>query len=151
MKPIGKIIEGRELFSVESTASVLDAVKLMAEKKIGALPVLSGGEMVGVFSERDLMTRVIVAGRDPGATPVADVMTLDPIVADVGESYDECLRRMQQASCRHLPVVSEKGLVGMISLRDLLIVELDTKEDHIRYLDAYLHDEPPPPASTPSK
>jgi CBS domain-containing protein len=95
----------------------------MSQQNIGAVAVLDGGKLVGVFSERDVMSRVVVPGLSPDDTPVAKVMTRDIVVGYPGEDVDEAIQKMASVGCRHLPVVDDGNLVGMISIRDLL--ELD--------------------------
>jgi CBS domain-containing protein len=136
MKQIAELIEGRPLYHVESTQKVREAARAMTERNIGAIAVLDDhGHLVGVFSERDLMTRVVVPGLDADSTPVSQVMTRDIVVADPGEDVNAALKKMHSLGCRHLPVVEEgKNLVGMISLRDLLQVEGDVIREKASFL-----------------
>jgi CBS domain-containing protein len=123
MKQIAELIEGRPLIHVDSRDNVRDAARRMSQQNIGAVAVLDGGKLVGVFSERDVMSRVVVPGLSPDDTPVAKVMTRDIVVGYPGEDVDEAIQKMASVGCRHLPVVDDGNLVGMISIRDLL--ELD--------------------------
>jgi len=135
MKQIADLIEGRPLYHVESTKKVREAARAMTERNIGAIAVLDSGRLVGVFSERDIMTRVVVPGLDADSTPVSQVMTRDIVVADPGEDVNAALKKMHSLGCRHLPVVEEgKNLVGMISLRDLLQVEGDVIREKASFL-----------------
>ena len=135
MKQIADLIEGRPLYHVESTQKVREAARAMTERNIGAIAVLDSGRLVGVFSERDIMTRVVVPGLDADSTPVSQVMTRDIVVADRGEDVNAALKKMHSLGCRHLPVVEEgKSLVGMISLRDLLQVEGDVIREKASFL-----------------
>jgi CBS domain-containing protein len=118
---------------------VRDAARLMAERKIGAVPVLDGERLAGIFSERDVLTRVVAAGCDPDATPVGDVMSSELVVADPAESYETCLSRMQQAHVRHVIVLDQGRLAGIVSLRDLLAVDINEKDEAIGLLNAYVH------------
>ena len=104
---------------VEAVTSLIDAVKDMVEYNVGALPVLDGDRLVGVFSERDLMREVIVRGFDPNKVKIADVMSTTLITADINDDHKTCLQKMSQGNCRHLPVVEGDNLVGIISDRDL--------------------------------
>ncbi|MFQ5788950.1 MAG: CBS domain-containing protein [Acidobacteriota bacterium] len=102
-------------------ASVLDAVRVMNEKRVGAVAVAENDKLVGIFTERDLMNRVVLEGRDAKTTPVSEVMTPEPTVAHRGMSYGEALRVMVEHHFRHLPVVdSEARVEGMLSVRHLL-------------------------------
>lgn len=139
MRRIGTLIEGRGTVVVERSTSVCDAVRLMSENQIGAVPVLEGERVAGIFTERDVMSRVVAAGRDPARTSVGDVMSTELVVADRNENHDACLRRLQQARVRHLLVLNEGRLAGIVSLRDLLVVELTEKDDAINLLNAYVH------------
>jgi CBS domain-containing protein len=110
----------------------------MAEKNVGAIAVLDGSRLVGIFSERDVITRVVAKSLDPRTTPVDQVMTKNLIVAEAEENEESCLRKMKAANCRHLPVVSGGNVIGMISLRDLLQVELSERDEKLEYLTSYL-------------
>jgi CBS domain-containing protein len=105
--------------------------------------VLEGSRLAGVLSERDIMARVVAPGLDLDATRVGEVMTRDLVVAQAGDSHEDGLRRMKQAGCRHLPVVAGDHLLGMVSQRDLLQVDLSEKDEEIRWLNAYIHFIPP--------
>jgi CBS domain-containing protein len=143
MKPIKDLIAERPLYTIGKEKTVAEAAKFMSEKNVGAVPVVEENRLVGIFSERDVLTRVISKGIDPQAATVADVMTTKIVVAEANEQYESCLRKMQQAHCRHLPIVSGDHLLGMVSLRDLLMVELDEKERSLEYLQSYIYTIPP--------
>jgi CBS domain-containing protein len=93
----------------------------MMEHNIGALPVLRDGELAGIFSERDIMNRVVAVGRTPGTTAVSEVMTANPRAVPVDETVEECLFIMREFGFRHLPIVEGKQLKGLVSLRDILM------------------------------
>jgi CBS domain-containing protein len=143
MKPISEIVSDRPLFSVTKDKSVAEVARFMAENNIGAVPVVEENRLVGVFSERDVITRVISKGLDPSATRLSDVMTTTIVVANADESYESCLKKMQKAHCRHLPVVSGDRLIGFVSLRDLLMMDLNEKEQNLEYLQSYIYTVPP--------
>lgn len=143
MKTIGALVGGREVYYVTAEMSVREVAAYMTERRVGAVAVLEGTRLAGIVSERDIMGRVVAKGLDPDKTKVKDVMTKDLVVAHVPDSHDEGLRRMKQAGCRHLPVVEGDRLVGMISQRDLLQVDLTEKDEEIRWLNAYIHFIPP--------
>ena len=121
MATIHDIIKDRRVYSIAADSTVLEAARFMMEHSIGALPVLRGGELVGIISERDVMNRVVAAGRLPGHTQVAEVMTANPRSVSPDETVDECLFLMKEFGFRHLPVCNDKQLKGLISLRDLLL------------------------------
>jgi CBS domain-containing protein len=139
MKSIKAIVADRETVVVDRLTSVIGAVQLMSERQIGAVPVLDGTRLVGIFTERDLMARVVAADRDPKVTTVGDVMSTDLVAGDLAESYETCLIRMQQAHVRHLIVLEDGRLAGIVSLRDLMAADLDDKDEAITLLNAYVH------------
>ncbi len=143
MKTIGAVVAGREVFLLRAETSIREAARYMTEKHVGAVAVLDGTRLAGILSERDIMGRVVAKGLDPDATRVGDVMTKELIVCEVAESHEDGVRKMKQAGCRHLPVVDSGRLVGMLSLRDLMQVDLTEKDEEIRWLNAYIHYTPP--------
>jgi CBS domain-containing protein len=142
MKSIKAIVGDRSTITIERAASVTDAARLMTAHRIGAVPVVDAGRLVGIFSERDVLTRVVAENRDPATTAVADVMSTDLVVAEVNESYHVCLGRMQQAHVRHLIVLDAANggrLAGIVSLRDVLAADIDEKSEELTMLNAYVH------------
>jgi CBS domain-containing protein len=123
-------------------ATVYDAAELMCNAGVGAIPILDREELAGVFSERDIMTRVLVPGRDPRITPVATVMTRSVVTASLHDRRSECLAMMREGGFRHLPVLAEGRVIAMISMRDLLRDEIQEQGEEIRNLRAYLHQVP---------
>jgi CBS domain-containing protein len=143
MKTIDALLGGREVFNVGADMTVRQVADYMTQRRVGAVAVLEGTRLSGIISERDIMSRVVARGLDPERTPVRDVMTRELVVANPPETHEDCLRRMKQAGCRHLPVVEGDRLVGMVSQRDLLQVDLTEKDEEIRWLNAYIHFIPP--------
>jgi CBS domain-containing protein len=139
MKSIKAIVADRETVVVDRLTSVVGAVRLMSERQIGAVPVLDGSRLVGIFTERDLMSRVVAAARDPQSTMIGDVMSTDLVTGELAESCDALLSRMQQAHVRHLIVLEAGRLAGIVSLRDLMAADLDDKTEAITLLNAYVH------------
>ena len=123
MKQIADLIEGKPLYHVATADNVRDVARRMSDWNIGAVAVLDDSALAGVFSERDLMTRVVAPGLDPDATNVDAVMTRGLVVAKPEEHLDDALQKMHSVGSRHLPIVDDGKLVGMISLRDLLEVD----------------------------
>lgn len=128
MSPIYDLVKDRRVCSIEAESTVLEAARFMLEQRIGALPVLRNGELVGIFSERDIMNRVVAVGRMPGMTKVAEVMTAKPKAVDVNESIENCLYLMREFGFRHLPIVDGKELKGLVSSRDILLRYVSLKE-----------------------
>jgi CBS domain-containing protein len=139
MRSIKAIVGERQTITVDALTTVGDAARVMASHQIGAVAILDGERLAGIFTERDVLNRVVAAARDAEHTSVREVMSADLVVAEVGESYDVCLTRMQQAHVRHLIVLERGHLAGVVSLRDLLRVDLDEKDEAITMLNAYLH------------
>jgi CBS domain-containing protein len=142
-KTIGSLVADRETYHVDGDLSIRAAARYMTERRVGAVAVLEGDRLAGIVSERDIMGRVVAAGRDLDQTRVRDVMTRDLVVAGAADSHEDGLRMMKQAGCRHLPVVEGDRLVGMVSQRDLLQIDLSEKDEEIRWLNAYIHFIPP--------
>lgn len=143
MKTIGALVGGREVYHVVADMTVREVAAYMTERRVGAVAVLEGTRLAGIVSERDIMGRVVARSANPDETRVGDVMTRELVVAHAGDTHDEGLRMMKQAGCRHLPVVEGDRLVGMVSQRDLLQVDLTEKDEEIRWLNAYIHFIPP--------
>ncbi len=134
MKHIAEIIEGRPLYHADCSESVRDVARRMSDWNVGAIAILDGGKLVGIFSERDLMTRVVAAGLDPDGTEIDKVMTKSIAVAEPAENIDDALRKMRSLNCRHLPVVERGKLLGMLSLRDLLQIDDDAQRRKASFL-----------------
>ena len=132
MAQVYDIVKDRRVYSVEADTTVLEAARFMMEHNIGALPVLRNGEIVGIFSERDVMNRVVAAGRMPGTTKVSEVMTANPKSISVDETIDNCLFLMREFGFRHLPITDGKQLKGLVSLRDILLRYVSQKESESR-------------------
>ncbi len=120
--PISALLDSKEsaIHTVPPHATVFEAVQKMVEARIGAVLVVDEGRLVGIFSERDVLVRVVSLHRDPLTTPVAHVMTIDPITIDASMPVDEVLDQHSGKEFRHLPVLDDGHLVGMVSVRDLL-------------------------------
>ena len=121
MALIYDLIKDRRVYSIDANNTVLEAARFMMEHNIGALPVLRNGELAGIFSERDIMNRVVAVGRMPGTTKVSEVMTPNPKAVSIEETVENGLFLMREFGFRHLPITDGKQLKGLISLRDLLL------------------------------
>jgi CBS domain-containing protein len=139
---ISDLIRNQNVISASVTDSVLAVSRLMVEHNIGAVPVLENGQLAGIFSERDLMTRVVVGGGDPGVIKVSQVMTEDPLTVRPDDSLETCMTLMKRHNFRHLLICSGREIRGVVSLRDLLLRNLDEKDDEVRMMRAYLHSTP---------
>ena len=138
MARIRELLNGRETFLVQSEMSAQEAAQYMADKNVGAVPVVNGTALVGVLSERDLVRRILMQGRDWTKTKVADVMTADPLTVNSTEELQECMVLMKRHGFRHLPVCDGGKLEGFVSMRDLLLHDLDEKEIEMRMMRSYI-------------
>jgi len=136
------LIKDQETYQAELGHSVLETVRAMVDRNIGAVPVTHNGKLVGIFSERDLMRRVVAEGRDPRSTCMAEVMTDDPLTISTNEELENCMTLMRLHGFRHLPVCQEGRLVGIVSLRDILLHDLSQKDDEVRMMRAYIQSAP---------
>ena len=142
MATIRELISNRTIHYVQPTQTVLEAASYMVDRNVGAVPVLDGTRLVGIFSERDIMKRVLAEGKDPKRSKVSEVMTPDPLVVTADESFENCMLLMKQHGFRHLPIVDDQKLLGLVSLRDLLLHEVDEKDGEVRMMRAYMHSNP---------
>jgi len=136
------LIKNQDTYQAELGHTVIETVRAMVARNIGAVPILHNGKLVGVFSERDLMRRVVAEGRDPRSTCMSEVMTDDPLTINMNDDLENCLMLMRRHNFRHLPVCHEGHLVGIVSLRDVLLHDLDEKDDEVRMMRAYIHSTP---------
>jgi CBS domain-containing protein len=136
------LIKHQETYRAEAEQTVLEVAQAMVDRNIGAVPVLRGDVLVGIFSERDLMKRVVAEGRDPRVTLLYEVMTEDPLTVSPNEQPNTCMHLMRRHGFRHLPVCEGQQLRGIISLRDLLLHDLDEKDDEVRMMRAYIQATP---------
>ncbi|HMD18140.1 MAG TPA: CBS domain-containing protein [Terriglobales bacterium] len=136
------LLRNQVTVSAEAHQTVLEVARMMVEHNIGAVPVLQDGQLTGIFSERDLMIRVVVSGNDPARTLVGQVMTDDPLTVAPNDPLETCMTLMRRHGFRHLPVCAGRELKGVISLRDILLHNLDEKDDEVRMMRAYLHSTP---------
>jgi CBS domain-containing protein len=139
MHTLRHVIQSQKLIHAAPTATVFEVAELMSRARVGCIPVLEGDRLVGVFSERDLMTRVVVEGKDPHRTIVSAVMTSEVITARLDDRVEHCLDKMRSCGCRHLPVVADGRVIAMISMRDLMRDEIEEQVEEIRGLREYIH------------
>jgi CBS domain-containing protein len=136
------LIKGQDTYRADARQSVLDVAKAMVERNIGAVPVVRDGILVGIFSERDMMKRVVVEGLDPHTTAIEQVMTADPLTVSADEELENGLLLMRRHGFRHLLVCEGKQLKGVVSLRDLMLHHLSEKDDEVRMMRAYIQASP---------
>ena len=137
---VGTLLDrkGRRVFSIAPEASVYSAIEQMAERGIGALVVLQDGRLAGVFSERDYTRKVILAGRSSRETEVGEIMSTDLVTVTPTDGVNHCLRLMTEHRVRHLPVVADGFVVGVLSIGDLVKQVIAEQEDTIDHLQSYI-------------
>ena len=139
MMTIRNVVCEREPFFVKDTATALEAAEFMASRNIGAVCVLDETErLCGIFSERDLLRRVALKRLDPANVPIRDVMSVPRAVIQCNETPHQALERMEQAGVRHLPVVDGERWIGMLSMRDIMRVELTEQGAELQLLHEYI-------------
>jgi CBS domain-containing protein len=137
--PQVKQVVGRDLYHVDPSHTVAEVARRMAQLRVGAIVVLESGRLQGIFSERDLMTRVVIERLDPEATPVGRVMTTEVVTIEESEGIEMAMESMRANQCRHLPVVRGDEVIGFISMRDLMNFELARKTEELHRMRAYVH------------
>ena len=131
--------KGADVATVDRNTTVLDAAKTMNQRRIGAVVVADGDRVVGIFTERDILNRIVAAGKDPKTTRVEEVMTSPMACCRRDTNLTDCKTVMSQKRIRHLPVVEEGKLYGMISAGDILAGEVSDQQATIEYLHEYLY------------
>ena len=130
--------KGRDIISITAEASVLDAIKLMAEKAVGSLLVMQGDELKGIVTERDYARKVIIKGRSSKSTEVGEIMTTEVRTATTQETVNDCMTVMTKLRIRHLPVVDDGAVIGMISIGDLVQAIISDQQEEIEQLEHYI-------------
>jgi CBS domain-containing protein len=138
VKQLLKIKEIDEVFSVSPTDTVFQALQVLAEKNVGAVLVLINGELKGIFSERDYCRKIILMGRSSLNTHVEEIMTKEMITVDPNQTIEECMELMSQHHVRHLPVMDQGRLIGIISIGDVVKAIITAKQDTIENLEGYI-------------
>ena len=142
MRTIGEILAGkrlRDVVTVGAGDSVLEAVRRMDDANTGSVVVLEGNRLAGIFTERDLMRRVVLRGHDVASTAVSQVMTRDLIFTEPDEAGEEAMSKMTRHRCRHLPVIEGERLVGLVSIGDLMKEISDEQSVEIHFLKEYIY------------
>jgi CBS domain-containing protein len=138
MSLVRDVIHNRELYSVDEQDTVADVARRMAELHVGAILVLNGESLRGIFSERDLMKRVVLEKLDPETTPVSRVMSTHLVTVDEMASVEEAMELMRAHNCRHLPVTRGSRVVAFLSMRDLMHFELAAKTEELHHMRTYI-------------
>lgn len=140
MRTVRQLLEAKapEVYSIGPDAPVLDAVRLMAEKHIGALLVMQEQNLVGILSERDYARKVILRGRSSRDTPVRDIMTADVVTVGPNETSDHCMQVVTERRVRHLPVIESGRVVGVVSIGDLVKAVIEDQQLELDQLQRYI-------------
>jgi CBS domain-containing protein len=137
---VGSILahKGSVVWSIAPNSMVFDAIKLMADKNVGALPVVENGQLVGMISERDYTRKVSLKGKSSKDTPVREIMTQEVVSVNVADTISECMRVMTDSRIRHLPVMEGKKMIGLVSLGDLVKWVISAQAATIDALEKYI-------------
>ncbi|MCW5962377.1 MAG: CBS domain-containing protein [Pyrinomonadaceae bacterium] len=140
MKLVKNILasKGSEIWHTTSDDSVLNAIKMMAEKGVGALLVMDNGRLVGIMSERDYARKVILQGKSSRETPVSEIMTIGVEVVDPIDTVERCMELMTDKRIRHLPVVENDSVIGVLSIGDLVKAIIEEQQFQIEQLESYI-------------
>lgn len=141
MATVSQILQrkGHNVHTIPPDASVFDALTLMAQTDVGALVVMDGDRLAGIFSERDYARKVVLVGRASRETPVSDIMSPDVVTVSPGESVTRCMELMTTHRFRHLPVLDGGALVGIISIGDVVKEIITEQQVMISHLEGYIH------------
>jgi CBS domain-containing protein len=141
MKSVKQLLgaKGGQIYSVRPDSKVIEALRLMADKNVGALVVLEGTRLIGIFSERDYARKVILQGKSSGEISVREIMTSDVVTIEPERTVEECMALVTSRRIRHLPVVENEQLLGVISIGDLVKEVIAEQEQTIRQLESYIH------------
>lgn len=140
MQSVNQLLDqkGHEIYAVKPTDVVFDAIEMMATEQVGALMVMDGEALRGVVSERDYARKVILKGRSSKSTTVAEIMSTDVITVTAAQTVDECLKIMTGYKIRHLPVMKDAQVVGVLSIGDLVKSKLEDQQRQIESLEQYI-------------
>jgi CBS domain-containing protein len=140
MRTVRQLLEAKapEVFAIGPNAPVLDAIGLMAEKRIGALLVMESGRLVGIVSERDYARKIVLQGRSSKDTPVRDIMTAQVITVGLDDNSDQCMQVVTERRIRHLPVVDGDAVLGVVSIGDLVKAVIEDQQVELEQLQRYI-------------
>lgn len=140
MRTVRQLLEAKapEVFAIGPDAPVIEAIRLMAEKHIGAVLVMREGRLVGILSERDYARKIVLDGRSSKDTPVRDIMTADVIAVGLGDSAQRCMELVTDRRIRHLPVVDGDAVLGVISIGDLVRAVIEDQQLELDQLQRYI-------------
>ena len=140
MRTVRHLLEAKapEVFAIGPDEPVIDAIRLMAEKRIGAVVVMQGGQLVGILSERDYARKIVLQGRSSKDTPVRDIMTSDVISVGLNDTADRCMQLVTDKRIRHLPVLDGGNVLGVVSIGDLVKAVIEDQQLELDQLQRYI-------------
>jgi CBS domain-containing protein len=140
MRTVRQLLEAKapEVFAIGPDAPVIDAIRLMAEKRIGAVVVMQAGKLVGILSERDYARKIVLQGRSSKDTPVRDIMTGDVISVGLNDTTDRCMQLVTDKRIRHLPVLDGGNVLGVVSIGDLVKAVIEDQQLELDQLQRYI-------------
>ena len=140
MRTVRQLLEAKapEIFAIGPDAPVVDAIRLMAEKRIGAVLVMQAGRLAGILSERDYARKIVLQGRSSKDTPVRDIMTAQVISVGLGDSTDHCMQLVTDKRIRHLPVLDGDNVLGVVSIGDLVKAVIEDQQLELDQLQRYI-------------
>ncbi len=140
MRTVRQLLEAKapEVFAIGPDAPVIDAIRLMAEKHIGAVLVIHGGHLAGILSERDYARKIVLQGRSSATTPVRAIMTSDVVTIGLDETTDRCMQLVTDRRIRHLPVVHAGEVLGVVSIGDLVKAVIEDQQVELDQLQRYI-------------
>ena len=140
MRTVRHLLEAKapEVFAIGPDEPVIDAIRLMAEKRIGAVVVMQAGRLVGILSERDYARKIVLQGRSSKDTPVRDIMTSDVISVGLNDTADRCMQLVTDKRIRHLPVLDGGNVLGVVSIGDLVKAVIEDQQQEISQLQQYI-------------
>ena len=140
MRTVRQLLEAKapEVFAIGPDAPVIDAIRLMAEKRIGAVLVMQGTQLVGILSERDYARKIVLQGRSSKDTPVRDIMTAEVVSVGLNDTADRCMQLVTDRRIRHLPVVHQGGVMGVVSIGDLVKAVIEDQQLELDQLQRYI-------------
>jgi CBS domain-containing protein len=140
MKNVNAVLHGKsaQVYSLSATASVLDAIRMMAEHRIGSVLIMEDGKLLGIVTERDYARKVILLGRSSGETPLADIMSSPAVTVKPTDTVSHCMALMTDSKFRHLPVCDGDDVLGLISIGDLVKAVIEQQQEEINQLQSYI-------------
>jgi CBS domain-containing protein len=140
MRSVRHLLESKapEVFAIGPDAPVIDAIRLMAEKRIGAVVVMDGGRLAGILSERDYARKIVLQGRSSATTPVRDIMIADVVTVGLQDNIERCMQIVTERRIRHLPVVDGDAVLGVVSIGDLVKAVIEDQQLQLDQLQRYI-------------